>query len=190
MQVVEHDADGLRLGQGADDVADGREGPGLDDLAAQLSQGRGRVGLQRDSEQTRHERVCADDVGRQRSEGRLQLEADAGLRGIGRDTQPIAQELADRPVRRPLRVRGRAALQEADLIARAYARFCEQPCLADARLARDGEDHTTAVCHRLAGLGEDRERLLPAHDRHLAPDVGRPALARDPESLDGTLDAA
>ena len=144
------------------------------------------LGLEREPDEVGEERVgllglvLAEQVG----ELGLQLEADAGLRGRGADAEPLAQQVADRPVREGLRVGDAARLDEADAVAVAVAHLPDEAGLADPGLAHDRDD-------RAAPLDERVHRPLEHGQLEVAPDegqAGRRGLrlehARHPERLE------
>ena len=105
LQVVDGEAQRPLVGEGAHHVAHGREGPRLHRLAAEVAQRGARLVGERHAEQPRQERVGLVDLAGQRAERRLQLQAHAGLGRVGGDAEPVAQQVAHRPVRRALRSR-------------------------------------------------------------------------------------
>jgi hypothetical protein len=188
LQVVDGHAQRLLLGQGGDDVPNRGERLGLDGLAAELAQRGAGLVLERHAEQAGEERVRVGRAAGQGAQGGLQLQAHAGLGGVGGDAEPVAQQVAHGPVGDALRVGARAALEEAHAIAGPPARLGEQPGLADARLAGDRDDRPAALRHRLAGLVEHRQLGLAPDQRHLPAHVGWSALAGDLVGPDRSLD--
>ena len=181
---------GLGLGEAAHDLADRRERLLLHRLAAQLAQRGVRLGLERQAEQAGEERIGRLGVAGERAERGLQLEPHARLGRVDADAEPVAQEVAHRPVREVLGVRAGAALEEADAIAEAPARLDDEPRLADARLAGDRDDRAAAVGDRLAGLVEHGELAAAADDRHDRAHLRGPARARDARGTQRALDPA
>ena len=111
VEVFEDEAERLLLGELADELEEHLERPRLDALPVQLADGRLRLGLEREADEAREEGigllglVLAEHV----RELGLQLQAHAGFRGGGADAEPLAQQVADRPVGEGLRVGDAAA---------------------------------------------------------------------------------
>ena len=123
LQVVDHDAERARVGEAVDDRAHGGERLLLHGLAAELPERRIGLRLERQRKQAREERVGRFGALRESAQRRLQLEPHAGLGRVGRDAEPVAQEVPHRPVGEALGVRAGAPLEEADALAEAAARL-------------------------------------------------------------------
>ncbi len=179
LQVVDDDAQRALLGEAPHDLRHGGERLLLHGLAAQLAQGGVGLGLERLAEQAREERIGRFRIARELAERGLQLEPDARLRRIDADAEPVAQEVAHRPVGEVLGVRAGPALEEADAIAEAPAGLDDESRLADARLARDREDRAAAVGDRLAGALEHGQLAAAPDQRHERAHLRRSSRARD-----------
>ncbi len=151
VEILEDQAERLLVGELADELEEDLERAGLDALAVQLPDRLRRLGLERQADEVGDERIGvvrllpAEEV---RQLG-LQLEPDAGLGRRGADAEPLAQELADGPVREGLRVGDAARLDEAHAVAIAVAHLPDEPGLADPGLAHDGDDRAAALDERV-----------------------------------------
>ena len=190
LEVVDHDAERPRVGEPVHDGAHRRERLLLDGLASELSERRVGLRLEWQREQAREERVGEVGAVGEAAERRLELEPHACLRRVRRNSEPVAQEVAHRPVGEALRVGAGPPFEEPDAIAEAPARLAHEARLADARLAHDRDDRAAALGDRLAGLAEDGELGAPPHERHDRTHLRRPACARDPRHAQWVLDTA
>src|SRR4029453_2860303 len=117
VQVFEDETERLLLGELADELVERLEGRGLDAFPVELTDALRRVGLERQVEQVGEERIEVLRLfAEERAELGFELQADARLGGGGADLEPLAQQVADRPVRKRLRVGDGAALDETDAI--------------------------------------------------------------------------
>ncbi len=186
VQVLEDEADGLLLGELADELVEGFEGGGLDALAVQLADALRGIGLQREVQEVGEERVdllglLAEELG----ELGLELQPDARLGRRGADAEPLAQEVPDRPVGERLRVGDRAAFDETDAVAVAASHLPDEPRLADARLAHHRDDRAAALDKAFHDPLEHAQLEVTADDRVCG--LGMLHLARTDDLVDAEL---
>ena len=191
VEVLEDEAERLLVGELADELEEDLERPRLDALPVQLPDGGLRLGLEREPDEVRQERVCllglvlAEHV----RELGLQLEADARLRGGGADAEPLPQQVADRPVGEGLGVGDAARLDEAHAVAVAVAHLPDEPRLADPGLAHDRDDRAAPLDERVHRALEHRQLEVAADEREAGRDGLRLEDLGDAEGLERLADA-
>ena len=166
VQILEDDEERPLLGQPLHELGDHLEAAPVQGVAAQLMQllDRARIGLLQ-AEEVGQERIALVAAGAEELvQGRLQVEPHPRLAGGRRRAEPIAQQVADRPVGEPLGVAEAAADQQAHAVAQRPDRIGHQAGLADAGLAGHRHDHPDAVHHPFeggSGRGRARRRGRP-----------------------------
>ena len=160
---------GPLFGEPLHEVADGLEAAPVQRLAAELAQVGGGSALGRAGRAgwpgtgSGRRRVAEEPL-----QGGLEVEPHARLAGRRRGAEPVAQQVADRPVREALGVGEARPSSKRSGRRTAPTRLGDQARLADARLAGERDDHADAV-----GQPLDARRAAPRARRR-----GRPAARR------------
>ena len=167
------DRDGHRpiLREPLKELFDDFEGAVLERLRRELREAAYSIGLEREAEQRAQIRVeLRRALGEERLDAPAKRDADAKLRLVRADAEPVAQEIAKRPVGQRLAV-GDAAPLEPERgrrggrlrLLEGPAQLRDQPALSDPRVAADEEDAARAAERPLeCGLGQPE--LLLATD--------------------------
>ena len=174
----------------ADELREHVELARLDRLAVEVAQPLLCVGLELQPEQAADEGVDVLRVLEQVRELRLQLEADARLGRRRAGAEPLAEQVADRPVGEALRVRDGAALDEPDAVAVASAHLGDEARLADPGLADDRDDGAASVHEPVHRALDDGQLEVAPDERLQRPRLARASGPEDLEGLDRLGDAA
>src|SRR5207248_6489496 len=185
VEVLEDDRDGPVLGEPAEDLLDNFESPVLQRLRRQLGEASGSVRFERQTEQRAQIWIkLRRAVREERFDAAPKGDSDPQLRLVVADAEPLAQQVAKRPVRERFAVGDAAALEPQGRRRGGRLRNLEdavqlvqQPALADARLARDEEKAARAAqrtFERKLGqvelpLSADEARLDPFEPTDLLP---------------------
>ena len=189
MQVLEHHQQRAVAGQAAEQLGHHLHAAAVHRLTAELAQHLVGLGVGRQAGQCRQERVGLGVVAEHAVQGRLQVETDARLGGGGAGAEPVAQQLAHRPVGEALGVGQRAALEHGQAVAQRLDGVGHQARLADARLAGDRDDHADALGQPLEPIA-DIGQLAVATDQRLGREAARVLeLADHAEAVDRSLAA-
>ena len=164
VRVLEDHQDGPARGEALELPQQSLEGPRLPLLRVELER---RVALlRRDREEVGEERHGARDVVHRRADQRLQL-VEPDVRGVVlRQTRRSPELLHHRP-ERAVRVVGRALVPQArrPLGPEPLAQRQDEPRLADAGLAAEQDDLALALLGALPAVEQQRDLVLPAHQR-------------------------
>ena len=135
------------------------------------------LGVERDSEQWKPRR----EIRHRRGDERLELRACHLARAVGDDADELAQRVPPGAVRHRARVllAHEAHLGEAE---RMRSRDGDETRLAHPGLTGDLEERELPLPGCVESLGERRDLLIPAHERHLVPGCGL-ALAGRPADV-------
>ena len=153
MEVFDRDGDRPILREPAKELFDDLEGAVLKRLRRELCEPRDGVGLEREAEQRAEVRVeLARPLGEEPFDAPAKSDTDAELRLVRADAEPVAQEIAKRPVGQRLAV-GDAAALEPERGRRGGrlrslegpAQLRDQPALPDPSVSADEEDTARAA---------------------------------------------
>ena len=141
MQILEDETKRHVLRELAGPLEEELERPVLNALAVELAQPLRCIGLEREAEEAGKERVRLVGVLGAEELRQLgpELEANTGLGGGRAHAEPLAQQVADGPVRK-MSVGRRAALDEPHAVAITAAHFEHEARFSDAGLAHDRND--------------------------------------------------
>src|SRR5205085_4477083 len=151
--VLEDDRDGPGLGEPAEDLLDDLESPVLQRLRRQLGEAAGSVRFERQTEQRAQIWIeLRRAVGEERFDAAAKGDSDPQLGLVVADAEPLAQQVAKRPVREQLAVGDAAALEPQGRrrggglgLLEDAVQLVQQPALADAGLAGDEEKAARAA---------------------------------------------
>ena len=173
-------------GEQLQELLDDLERPVLERLRRELGEPRAGVGLERQTEDAPEVGIqLARALARQTIDGAPEEQPRAQLRIVHGQAQPVAQQLAKRPVRHRLAVRDAAPFQpQRRPFPRGRigdpAQLREQPALADPGLAPDQQDAARSARHELDRRPGPRDLCRPPDEQRV---VVRPRRSDRAEHL-------
>ena len=153
VEVFDRDGDRPILREPAEELFDDFEGAVLKRLRRELRKARDRIGLDRETEQRAEVRVdLCRALGEERFDAPTKSHTDAELWLVRADAEPVAQEIAKRPVGQRLAVGDAATLEPEGRrrggrlrLLEGPAQLGDQPALPDPGVAADEEDAPRAA---------------------------------------------